>query len=24
VETVRARAGTMSYSIYVYEIGRTE
>lgn len=24
VETVRARAGTMNYSIYVYEIGRTE
>ena len=24
VETVRARAGTMSYAIYVYEIGRTE
>jgi predicted RNA methylase len=24
VETVRARAGTMGYSIYVYEIGRTE
>jgi predicted RNA methylase len=24
VETVRARNGSMSYSIYVYEIGRTE
>ena len=24
VETVPAKAGTMSYSIYVYEIGRTE
>jgi predicted RNA methylase len=24
VETVRARAGTMNYAIYVYEIGRTE
>jgi predicted RNA methylase len=24
VDTVRARAGSMNYSIYVYEIGRTE
>ena len=24
IDTVRARAGTMNYSIYVYEIGRTE
>jgi len=24
VETVRAKAGTMNYAIYVYEIGRTE
>jgi predicted RNA methylase len=24
VDTVRAKAGTMNYSIYVYEIGRTE
>ncbi|MBV9507847.1 MAG: SAM-dependent methyltransferase, partial [Acidobacteriia bacterium] len=24
VETVRAKAGTMSYAIYVYQIGRNE